>query len=569
MSGLELILLLLAASTGLRILAERWRLPYATLLVLGGLALAAIPGLPRVTVAPEVLFLVFVPPLLYWGAAAFPLRDLRRSSGPILRLAVLMVLITAGATAAVIHSIDREFTWPAALALGAIVAPPDPVAILSLLRWMRLPREVERILEGEGLLNDATALVLYRVAVAAAVTGVLAPWRSVLQFLAVGVGGAAIGLALGVAILWLRRFTRRIDVADNTVSLLTPFAVYLAAEAVRASGVIAVVAAAMYIGRNIQRTISPASRIQNVSMWTVTTFLLESLVFILVGIELPYIIRDLQGAAIILLIGEAAVVFVCLVAVRVLWVFPSTYIGRPIDRWIRGSHERLPSWRDVLFVGWAGVRGGDSLVIALALPLATATGQPFPARDRIIFITFCVIFASLVVQAPTLRPFARLLGLHADGRAEDEEAHARLTSAEAGLRALDDIAKRDSPYPEVARYLRQRHRQRARRWAAQEAKRLENHPSEIEHQHSVSSPPSHEFGALDEKRAAEYSRIRSTMIGAERRALLELRDSGAIGDDVMANVNRELDLEQMLLDSSQPVVEPTREVQVASEERGV
>lgn len=563
MSGLELILLLLAASTGLRVLAERWRIPYATLLVLGGLALAAIPHLPRVTVAPDVLFLIFVPPLLYWGAAAFPLRDLRRASGPILRLAVLMVLVSSAAVAVVIHTVDPAFTWPAAIALGAVVSPPDPIAVLSLMRWVRLPREIQRILEGEGLLNDATALVLYRMAVAAAVTGTLAPSRAALQFVVVGAGGVAIGLAVGAIIMRLRRVTRTIDVADSTLSLLTPFAAYLAAEVIGASGVLAVVAAAMYIGRHLDEIPAPASRVQNASMWTVTTFLLESLVFILVGIELPYIVRDLDAAALWSLLREASIVVVCLIIVRIVWVFPSTYIGRPIDRWIRGSHEPLPSWRQILFVGWAGVRGGDSLVIALALPFTTQTGQPFPARERIIFITFCVIFATLVIQAPTLRSLARALGLRADGRAEDEDVHARLTAAEAGLRALDQVADHEEfRYPEVARYLRQRHRQRARRWAAQETRRFENRTSEIDHQHSVSSPPSHDGGALDENRAAEYRRIRSMMIGAERRALVRLRDSGEIGDDVMEKVQHELDLEQMLLDGSQPVVEPPAEVQL-------
>jgi Na+/H+ antiporter len=561
MSGLELILILLTASTALRIVAERRRIPFATLLVLGGVALAAIPRLPRVTVAPDVLFLVFVPPLLYSGASSFPLRDLRRSSGPILRLAVLMVLVSAAAVAVVIHAIDPAFTWPAAFVLGAVIAPPDPVAVLSLMTSLRLPREIERILEGEGLLNDATALILYRIAVAAVVTGTLGtPQRLVWQILLVGVGGVLIGLAVGFVVLHLRRLTRGIDAADSTASLLTPFAAYLAAEAVGGSGVLAVVAAAMYVSRNVQRVLSPSSRVQTTGMWRVTTFLLESLVFILVGIELPYIVADIKAAAVVTLIWESVVVFACLLLVRVLWVFPSTYLGRPIDRWVRGSRERLPSWRDVLFVGWAGVRGGDSLVIALALPLVTATGQPFPGRDRIIFITFCVIFATLVIQAPTLRPLARVLNLHSDGSAADEEAHARLASAEAGLRVLDAIDSRGIRYPEVARYLRQRHRQRARRWAAAEATRFANRDL-VDHGHVVSMPPSHQAGALDEKRAAEYRQIRSSMIAAEQQALLDLRDNGTIGDDVMTSINRELDLEQILLDSAQPVVEPAREVQ--------
>jgi len=565
MSGLELILLMLAAATGLRIIADRGRVPYATLLVLGGLGLASIPTLPRIAAPPDVLFLIFLPPLLYWSAAQFPLRDLRRASGPILRLAVVMVLVTCVAVALVIHAIDWHFTWAAAFALGAIVAPPDPVAVLSLIRSLRLPNELARLLEGEGLLNDATALVSYRLAVAAAITGVFAPRSAAAQFLVVGFGGAAFGLLAGAVLLRLRRLTRGVDVADSTLSLLTPFAVYLSAEALGCSGVIAVVAAAMYIGRRIQVIFSPTTRLQNASMWTVVTFLLESLAFILVGIELPLVIRDLDRATILLLIREAAIVFACIVVVRVLWVFPSAYVGRLIGRWAHRGETPLPSWRRVLFVGYAGVRGADSLVIALALPLTTLSGQPFPARDRIVFITFCVIFATLLIQAPTLRPLVHWLRLGTDVSMADEEAHARLTYAEAALSALDLFTAADLRYPEVARYLRQRYRQRARRWAAQEARQSATAPSEIVHRHWVTSPPSHEAGILDEERGIEYARLRSAMILAERRALIGLRDDGTIGDDVMATVQRELDFEQILLDGGQPVGEPPREVRLPSE----
>ncbi|HKO17049.1 MAG TPA: Na+/H+ antiporter [Gemmatimonadaceae bacterium] len=558
MAGLELVLLLLAVSTGLRILAGRLGLPYSALLVVGGLMLAFVPNLPRVELSPDVLFLVFVPPLLYWGAASFPLRDFQRELGPILRLAILMVLVSVAAVAVVAHALDPAFTWAAAFTLGAIVSPPDPVAVLSLMRSLRVPRAVESILEGEGLLNDATALVAYRMAVAAAVTGAFSPWRAALQFLVAGAGGLAIGVVIGVVVVRLHRLTRSVDVAENTVSLLTPFAAFLSAELVEASGVVAVVAAAMYVARNVQDVGSPATRLQNSAMWAVVTFLLESLVFILVGLELPYATRALDGSTMASLLREGAIVCLCVVVVRIAWVMPSTYVGRTLGRWMRGTHEPLPSWRVVLFVGWAGVRGGDSLVIALALPLTVAGGADFPARERILFITFSVILVTLVLQGPTLRPLARWLRLHDDGRAEDEEAHARLAAAEAGLRVLDLPALADSPYPEVPRYLRQRHRQRARRWASREARLLERRPDERPHDHAVAAP-SHDAGVLDEHRAAEYRRIRSGMIHAERRALLELRDRGEIGDDVMRGVQRELDLEQVLLDSPEPVVESSSE----------
>jgi CPA1 family monovalent cation:H+ antiporter len=563
MAGLELVLLLLAVSAGLRIVADRLALPYAAILVVGGLVLAFLPNLPRVELAPDVLFLIFVPPLLYWGAASFPLRDFRRELGPILRLAVVMVLVSTLVVGALAHALDPAFTWAAAFTLGAIVSPPDPVAVLSLMRSpsLRAPRAIESILEGEGLLNDATALVAYRVAVTAAVTGTFSPWRSGVQFLAGAIGGIGIGLVVAIVTLWLHRLTKSVPVAENTVSLLTPFAAYLPADLLGASGVISVVTAGMYIARNVAEVGSPETRLQNQSMWSVVTFLLESLVFILVGLELPYVIRALGNESLLALIREAAIVCLCVIVVRVVWVIPSTYVGRIVGGWIRHAEVALPSVRWIFFVGWAGVRGGDSLVIALALPLTTAAGTPFPARAQIVFITFFVIFVTLVIQGPTLAPIARWLGLQSDNKSEEEEAHARLAAAEAGLRVLDAERFRDTQYQEVVRYLRQRHRQRARRWAAREQRRQAHPPNESQHETFVAAP-SHEAGALDDRRAVEYRRVRAEMIDAERRALLDLRDRDVIGDDVMRRIQRDLDLELVLLDTREPVVEPTSEIQL-------
>jgi len=561
MGGLELVLLLLSVSAGLRIIANRLELPYASMLVIGGLLLVFIPNLPRVELAPDVLFLIFVPPLLYWGAVSFPLRDLRRELGPILRLAIIMVLVSTAAVAVLAHYIDPAFTWAAAFTLGAIVSPPDPVAVISLMRTptLRAPRPIESILEGEGLLNDATALVAYRIAVAAAVTGTFSPLRASWQFLLAAAGGLAIGLAVGFVIGRFHRLMKSVPVAENTVSLLTPFAAYLPADLVGASGVVAVVACGMYLARHLPDVGSPETRLQDQSMWLVVTFLLESLVFILVGLELPYVMRSLGGFPLSELIKEAALVCVCVVIVRMIWVIPSTYIGRTVGAWLRGQHTDYPSWRWLFFIGWSGIRGGDSLVIALALPLTTMAGTPFPARGRIIFITFSVIFVTLVAQSPTLAPLARWLGIQSDGRGgEGEEAHARLSATEAGLAVLASPQFANSPYPEIPRYLRQRHRQRARRWATIESRRGHHGPNDNQHEHLVSAP-SHDAGQLDDRRAAEYRRIRSAMIEAERDTLRGLRDRDVIGDDVMRRVLRDLDLETVLLDSREPVIEPSSE----------
>jgi CPA1 family monovalent cation:H+ antiporter len=561
LAALELILLLLAVSAVLRLVAERLMVPYAAILVVGGLLLAFVPGLPRVTLPPDVLFLVFIPPLLYAGSISFPLREIRRQIGPIVRLSVVMVLVSTAAVAVVAHALHPSFTWAAAITLGAIVAPPDPVAVLSIMRSLRIPRDLVSILEGEGLLNDATALVTYRLAIAAAVTGVFSPSQAAVQFLAGGAGGIAIGLLLGVVVTRVHRVTRSVPVVSDTVSLLTPFASYLLADLVGTSGILSVVATGLYAARTVPRVLGPELRQQIAGMWTIVTFLLESLVFILVGFELHYITRALDRFALSLLLREAGIVSLCVVLVRIAWVMPSAYVFRWFFRWLRHGHEPMPTWRSILFVAWTGLRGADSLVLALSLPLQTASGARFPARDQIIFITFGVIFITLVVQGPTIAPFARLLGIRANDEEVAEEAHGRLAAAEAGLRTLDEPAIASSQYPEVVRYLRQRHRQRARRWAAREQEPHDAESEDVAHDHDhFTIAPSHEAAAIDDRRGEEYRRVRSAMLRAETEAILDLRDRGVIDDDVMRRIQRDFDLETLLLETSEPVIETVSEV---------
>ena len=561
MPALELILLLLAVSAALRMLAAPLAVPYAVLLVIGGLLLALVPGLPRPKLPPDVLFLVFVPPLIYWGAASFALRDLRRELGPILRLAVLMPLVSIAAVAVTAHAMDPAFTWAAAFTLGAIVSFPDPVAVLSVLRSLGVAREIESILEGEGLLNDAVGIIAYRFAVAAAVTHTFSPRTALLQFLLGGAGGVLVGIAVGYVAAYAHRLTRNISVVQNTVSLLTPFASYLAAEALGASGVLAVVTTGMHMARVLPDIAGPASRLERAALWNVVSFLLESLIFILVGLELPVVTRALHTYPTGTLLRETALIVVCVVVVRMLWVVPSAYVGRWIGRKIRGAAGPVPPFSWIAFVGWVGLRGGDSVVIALALPQVTALGQPFPAREQIVFIAFAVTFVTLVVQGPTLAPLARALRLKGDGREDEEEAHARLTAAEAGLAVLDTAAVRSSSRPEVVRYLGQRHRQRARRWAAREAALKEHGTAEPElsHDHATVAPPS-DAGAIDDARSEEYRRLRQEMINAEQSALVAMRDRDEIPDDVMRRVQRDLDFEAMLLDTRHPVAAPPTEV---------
>ncbi|HEX6533560.1 MAG TPA: Na+/H+ antiporter [Gemmatimonadaceae bacterium] len=566
MAGTELVLLLLAVSAALRLVARRVGVPHPVLLALGGLLLALVPRLPRVEIAPDVLFLVFIPPLLYWGARTLSLRDLRHELWPVVRLAVVMVLVTMAAVAIVARALDPAFTWAAAFALGAIVAPPDAVVALSIMRSLGGPRTIASILEGEGLLNDATALVAYRVAVAAAVTGAFSLRTAAPSFVLAGGGGITIGLAVGIATRWVTPVAMSVPVAVNTLSLLTPFASYLAADLLGASGVLSVVATGIYVGRYAPRFVSPEIRVSDEAMWSTTSFLLESLIFILIGLELPNVTRALASAPLGARLREGALIAACVVLVRFAWVWPSAYIPWALRRRLLHLDAPPRPWRQVLFVGWAGMRGGDSLVLALALPFVTASGAPFPARGQIVFITFVVIFATLVVQGTSVGPLLRWLRLRPDERAEDEEAHARLVAVEAGLRALDDGAASDIAHPEIVRYLRQRHRQRARRWAAREQRRFRGRAHDGAHEHTVAAP-SHDAGVLDEDRSVEYRRLRSRMIEAERRAVVALRDRDVIGDDVMRRIQHDLDLESMLLETREPVAEPPSEVPSAIDDR--
>jgi CPA1 family monovalent cation:H+ antiporter len=564
MTGLELVLLCLTVAAALRILAERLKIPYAAILVVGGLLLAFIPGLPEVTLDPEVLFLLFIPPLLYAGAIVFPLREFQREIGPIVRLSVVMVLVSTVAVAVVAHALHPAFTWPAAFALGAIISPPDPVAVLSVMRSLRMPREIQTILEGEGMVNDATAIIIYRFAIAAAVTGAFSLSSAVLRFFIGGAAGVVIGLLVGLVVTRVHRMVRTVPVVSNMVSVLTPFASFLLADILGASGVLAVVTTGLYAARRVPRIIGAEARLQVSGMWTVITFILESLVFILVGLELPYVLRALDRLPLSTLLWESAIVSLVVIGIRIAWVMPSSYLFRAFFRWLRHSGEPLPPWRTVLFIAWSGLRGGDSLVLALAVPLATASGAGFPAREQIIFITFSVIFITLVLQGPTLAPVARLLRIGSSDEGDDdaEEAHARLAAAEEGLKTLEDPTIAGSAYPEVVRYLKQRHRQRARRWAAREEDEDAHRGTgagEITHEHFTLAP-SHEAALIDERRAEEYRRVRSVMLDAEQKAVTSLRDRGVIGDDVMRRIQRDLDLETMLLETSEPVIETVSEV---------
>jgi CPA1 family monovalent cation:H+ antiporter len=459
---------------------------------------------------------------------------------PIFYLSVPLVLITMAAVAVTAHALSPQFTWPAAFVLGAIVAPPDPVAAVAVLRPLRAPAALSAVLEGEGMFNDATALVAYRMAVAAVVTGLFSLGHAAAEFAWSGALGVVVGLVVAWGVLAIRRQIQGLPLVDNSISLLTPFAAYVPADALGGSGVLAVVAAGLYVGQHLATSLSPAARVQTATTWGMVAFILENLVFILIGLELPHLIHDTQARSLGEWLGLGAAISLVAILVRLAMVLPSPFAWRALTP-IRAGQRDL---RNVVLVGWTGVRGAESVVIALALPQLTAAGTPFPARSLIVFITFGVVFATLVLQGLTIGPLTRRLGLQGDIRSEQEEAHARHVVASAGLERLEELAARNGNFTEMADEIRRRHERRARRWEARERHLGRG----LIGQHDPN--PGNDGGG--EAQSLSYRRLRGAMLDAERRAVVELRDRGVIGAEVLRRLERDLDLEAMLLGELAP-----------------
>ena len=537
MRELELIIALLAVFATVQMLARRWSVPYPSLLVIGGLGLAFIPGLPRIDSDPELLFLIFIPPLLYWTAVTTSVRDLKDVIGPVARLATALVLLTMAIVAVVAHLLSPEFSWASAFLLGAIVAPPDPIAATAVVVPLGVSRRITTVLEGEGLLNDATSLVAYRVALTAAITGAFSASSASFHLLTAGVAGAAIGLVVGWLIALFRRtVTGRRPLVENTLSLLSPFLAFVPADTIGASGVIAVVTLGLYLSRQDPKSMAPASRVQAEAMWTMLTFLFQSLIFIMIGLELPYIMRGLKNHSLpTLLLYASTITLVCML-VRFAWIGISVAILRATRR---RRHEKIePAWNEGALVAWAGMRGGDSLVIALAIPFVASSGAPVPARNLIIFITFFVIFVTLVGQGMTLTPVVRLLRLHRDTSGKSEETTARVTQARAALHVIDDMIAHGGIEARIAKRLRTRYADREKRWLARSEGRANDATSE-------------EREAADEMASVSdtVTQVNERIINAQRDSLLRLRETDTINDDILRQLQRELDLETMLLDS--------------------
>ncbi|MGH2993750.1 MAG: Na+/H+ antiporter [Solirubrobacterales bacterium] len=522
MEHLEVFLIgLFVAVAGLSTLARRLSVPYPILLVIGGVVMGGIPGLPAVELDPDLVLVIFLPPLLYYAAFFSSLRDLRADARGISLTSVGLVLVTTCAVAVISHAVI-DLPWAMAFALGAIVSPTDPIAATTIMRRVGVPRRVVTVVEGESLVNDAAALIAYRVAVAAAVGGTFSLGEAAIDFVVAAVGGVAIGLAVGWLIAEVRR---RLDdpPVEITVSLLTGYAAFVPAEELELSGVLAAVTAGLYIGWLSPEISTARMRIQGFSAWDVLVYLLNATLFLLIGLQLNTILDGLSGFSMWELIGYAVLVSAVVIAARIAWFFTTPYLIRALDRRASQRERRVgPGVRIV--VAWSGMRGAVSLAAALALPLQTDAGAALPQRDLILFLTFAVIFATLVLQGLSLPVLIEGLGIADDGAdREREELRARLAAAEAALAELEALAEEEWTRPETIERMRGMYDYRLRRFGAR-----------------AGEAPDDGY----EDRSLSYQRAVQSVLGAQHRAVVALRNEGEISDDVMRQIERELDLEE-------------------------
>ena len=510
---------LLIAVAALVTVARRLGIAYPIFLLIGGLALGLVPGLPAIRVDPELIFLLVLPPLLYIAAYLTPVRDLRANLTTISSLAVGLVVASAVAVAVVAHALIPGMPWSVAFVLGGIVAPPDAIAASAISARLAVPRQISTILEGESLLNDATALTIYSIALAVAAGSVFAPRTAAVTFASALVGGVVIGVIVGGAIGQIR--TRLEDTpVEMTISLLTPYAAFLPADRLHASGVIATVAAGLYLGHRHASIMGAEARITGGALWNTLTFLLNGFVFIMMGFEVPLLLRSLTPGVALRMVGIGLVVTLVLVVVRAVWIVLTVYAPRP-----RGRSDALPC---TVVLSWAGMRGVVSLAAALAVPLVLPGGASFPARDAIVIITLVVIVVTLLGHGLTLPWLIRSLRLGTNVGVREEEARARQRLVEAAMHRLAELYPVWPGHRPLLDQLRETYRHRS------------------EHVERQIAPASADG---EDRELIEHREIRRTIMAAEREALLRLGAEGEISDQVLRDLERELDFEERRMDA--------------------
>lgn len=500
------------------ILARKINIPYPIALVIAGLGLGFIPGLPNVVLEPDLIFLIVLPPLLYTAAYFTSIKEFKEQLYTISLLAIGLVVFTTIAVAATAHY-AFNLQWAAAFLLGAIISPPDAIAATAIANRLGLKRKMVTILEGESLVNDATALVIYRIAMTALFTGTFSLASASLEFLLVSIGGIAVGLIAG----W---FSAKIleKLKDPVIciasSIVMPYLSYLPADHLGVSGVLAAVTSGLYIGWHVPKVISPTIRLEAAAFWKVVIFVLNGLVFILIGLQLPVMIDDLIQNSVTELLLYGALISLVVIVVRLLWIFAETSIQRLFAS--KEKQKELLSWKETSILGWCGMRGVVSLAAALALPIYTSPGNPFPGRELIIFLAFCVIFSTLVLQGLTLPALIRRMGISNFESEVFEEAEARVKAAEIALRRLDELSNEEWVSAGYIERLKLIYEERMR-FANRHTGKSEN--------------------LEEENSALTFRRLQKDILNTERRALLQLHYQGQLSHEIMRRILYDIDLE--------------------------
>ncbi len=513
---LEVILFLMLCAVALGWVARHFHFPYPIALVIGGGALGFVPQLPQLPFDPQFILVLVLPPILYQAALLTSWRDFKANIQPISLLAIGLVIATTLVVGGALKFLVPDLPWAAAFVLGAIVSPPDAVAATAILSRLNIPRRVVTVLEGESLVNDASGLVLYKFAVAAVLTGTFSLLDASVQFAGVSIGGVVIGVLMGLLFVFIHRYLGDTFIEVLT-SLLVPYIAYIAAESLHASGVLAVVAAGLVRGRHAPEIVSAEMRIMARSAWNLLVFLLNSLVFILIGIQLSGIAGRLAGYTPWQLFLYGTLIAAVAILVRFAWIYLATYLPRLLSKPAR-NRSPAPPEAEVFIMSWCGMRGIVSLAAALALPLAMDDGAPFPQRDLIIFLTFVVIAATLVLQGLTLAPLIRLLRVGTDWSGQEEEQHAKMALTKAAIAAIDGLAAQEKIPEDLAERIR----------------------AEFAEKVTLAIP----MGEVLHSGADPAKRLRRAAIEAERRELIRIWRENQISDDVLHHLEEDLDYQE-------------------------
>jgi len=521
MGNITIVILLLAIITALAEVADRVKIPYPILLVLVGIGISLVPGLPVITLDPDTVFLLFLPPVLYSAAWTTSWPDFKASSRAISLLAIGCVLFTTTLVAVVAHYFIPGFGWPESFVLGAIISPPDAVAASAATKGLGIPRRITTILEGESLVNDATGLIAYKYGIAAAASGTFIFWLASINFFYVAIVGILVGLVLGQLFKWIHQITPDNPVNDTTLTFIAPYTAYLLAEQIHVSGVLSVVTCGLFLSWNSSVIFKHQSRLNAWSVWETVIFILNGLIFILIGLQLPVILKHIQTHSFLTLLFYGSVISIATIVLRIIWVYPATYLPRWFSKRIR-QKEKRPSPRLVTIVAWSGMRGVVSLAAALALPLSFGN-VAFPNRDMIIFLTFSVIFATLVIQGISLPHLIKWLGIKPSDEELHEEQQARLKIV---TKVIEHIEENYSMglSDEVLNQVKTKYEIRIQRIRKGES-----------------------VGKISEQQVGDFHRVQREIITVERNMLNAMRKEGHISEEALRKIEYELDLEETRL----------------------